>query len=97
MDLDGVFRTIGEFVARRIGEETVLVPVRGAKADLDAVYTLNAVGSLIWQRLDGRTPLGAIVQEVCSAFEIDHATALNDVLAFITDLERAGLVEPVPA
>ena len=38
-------------VARRIGDETVLVPVRRNVGDLESIYTLNGVAAALWDRL----------------------------------------------
>ena len=41
----------GGAVTRRFGAETLLVPVCGGVGDLDSVYTLNAVGTSIWEAI----------------------------------------------
>ena len=45
------------FVTREIAGETIIVPIRSHVADLDSIYTLNEVGTLIWSLVDGKTPL----------------------------------------
>ena len=62
------------FVTRRIAGETILVPVTGHAADLDAIYTLNEVGSFIWHLIDGRRSAQAIAEAVSAEFE-RHARA----------------------
>jgi hypothetical protein len=56
------------------------------------LHTLNAVGTLIWQAADGRTPLGAIVARVVDAFEVDADTAARDAACFVEHLCRRGLL-----
>ena len=46
LSLDAAFRRVGNYATRRVGEETVVVPIRSSAADLDSVYTLNAVGAV---------------------------------------------------
>ncbi len=41
------------FVSRKVGDDIILVPVRAGVANLEAVFTMNAVGSAIWNRIDG--------------------------------------------
>lgn len=61
------------------------------------LHTLNPVGTLIWEAADGRTPLEAIVERVCEAFEVDRATAARDATSFVDLLCRQGLLTVRPA
>jgi hypothetical protein len=45
-------------------DETVIVPVQGHAGDLDSIYTLNEVGSTVWERIDGETGVGQIIDTV---------------------------------
>ncbi len=62
------------------------------------LHTLNPVGTFIWEAADGRTSLGAIVERLCEAFEVDRATAARDATRFVELLCRRGLltVEEAP-
>jgi len=79
------------FVTRRIAGETILVPVTGQVADLDAVYTLNEVGSFIWYLLDGRRSAQAIADAVCAEYDVTADEAARDVDELLTALEARGL------
>jgi hypothetical protein len=76
-------------VARTIAGETILVPVRRRAQEM-GLFTLNGVGTFVWQALDGTHSLGEIAEAVAGAFEVDPARALADLAAFAADLERAG-------
>ena len=94
MDIDTTcFAKKGEFVARVIEGETIIVPVRGQVGDLESIYNLNEVGSLIWERLDGRTTVSQIVEAVSAEFEVTPEQAREDALDFLNGLESAGLIE----
>jgi hypothetical protein len=64
------------------------------------LFTLNGVGTFVWQALDGAHSLGEIAGAVAGAFEVDPVRALADIAAFAADLERAGCAtlrgEPAP-
>lgn len=83
-----------DVVARRIGGETILVPVRAHVAELDSVYTLNEVGSLIWDRLDGHTKPDQIAEAVCKAYNVRPDEATRDLREFLRSLEAEGLIRP---
>jgi len=54
--------------------------------------TLNAVGTVIWESADGRTPVGAIVGRLCDTFDVEPARAERDSAAFIEILCQRGLL-----
>jgi len=56
-------------------------------------HTLNAVGTLIWEAADGRTPLGAIVTRICAEYAVDPDAAVRDARAFVSALCARGLME----
>ena len=57
------------------GEAVVVSP------DDSTLHTLNAVGSLIWEAADGKTPMGAIVARICAEFDVRPAEAERDATA----------------
>jgi hypothetical protein len=80
-------------IARTIAGETILVPVRRRAQEM-GLFTLNAVGTFVWERLDGQRPLAGIASEVAEAFLVDRARAAEDVVAFASELERTGCAVP---
>lgn len=79
-------------VCRRIGGETILVPVSSQVGDLDAVYTLSDVGSTIWTLLRQPVSAGEIVEALCAEYDVTSAVASEDVAAFLNVLLSRKLV-----
>ena len=79
-------------VARRISGETLIVPVRSGVGDMASIYSLNEVGSLIWQALAKPMTPDALTMLVLAEFEVERATAQGHVTAFLEELQSAGLV-----
>ena len=73
--------------AKQVGLELVLVPLKGSVADLSEMFTLNEVGSFIWEKLDENESVESMVDAVVSEFEIDRETATADVTSFLVELE----------
>ena len=92
---ENVYRPATDVVTRKVGDESVIVPVRSHVADLDAVVTLNPIGARIWELLDGRRNVDAIAGAICEEYEVEPETARADVGEFIHSLEEAKLVERV--
>jgi len=87
------FKKHGDLVTRRIAGETIIVTVRSNVADLDCVYTLDEVGTRIWELLDGHHSLSRIAQAIQSDYEVTPEQACDDVVDFVGSLQDAGLVE----
>lgn len=77
-------------------ERVLMQQVEGDSVLLDIdsgeYFTLNPVGSLVWERCDGATSVSTIVSVVCDEFDADPGTVLTDVLALVDALAGAGLV-----
>jgi hypothetical protein len=87
-----IFEKDGNSVTRRIGAETIIVPVRASVADLRAVYTLNESATEIWHHIDGRTTEQQLVDEVCAIYEVTPLEAERDVGGLLETLSSAGLI-----
>ncbi len=92
IDLNSVVSPSPGIIPRKTGDEYVLVPVSNNIADMDSVYTLNETGAFIWERLDGKSNLSEIISCIQSEFNVDAETAKNDLLAFVTEMEKFLIV-----
>lgn len=92
-DLDGaaVFGRAEGVVLREVAGEFLLVPVRKGVASLDVLFALNPVGAEIWRRLDGTTPLDAVLDAVLEKFDVSREAARADLHAFVERLAEASL------
>jgi hypothetical protein len=81
-------------VTRDIVGETIIVPVKSNVGDLDSIYTLNEMGTLIWGLIDGNNSVGQIVDAICGAYDVTHEEAEKDALGFLKSLETGGLIRP---
>ena len=71
---------------RRVGERCVLVALAGDGVDLDGALDLNRVAAFVWDRLDGASPVAAIVDEVVARFEVERGAAEADALELLEAL-----------
>lgn len=90
-----VFRKNEVLSTRKIGDEVILVPIRGKLAQLQQVFSLNPVGAFIWDRLDGIRTLDVLKTSVTETFDVQEATAEADLLSHIRELEGADLIVEV--
>jgi hypothetical protein len=81
-----------DLVTRCVAGETIIVPIRSNVGDLDSIYTLNEIGSMIWQLIDGKNSGSEIAKAVCNAYEVTPQVAEKDTLEFLDSLKEAGLL-----
>lgn len=87
MDLGAVLsRNPGAAFRVYDGQATVVLPDRGE------VKVLNEVGSLVWERIDGKRTVEQILEAVLEDYEIGPEEARRDVLDFISALREHGMV-----
>ncbi len=60
--------------------------------DTKAFRGLNAVGSRVWELIDGRRSVDAIVEVIVREFDVTRERAAGDVQAFVRELLDKGLV-----
>jgi hypothetical protein len=82
-------------VSRVIAGETLVVPIRGSVGDLASIYSLNAVGSTIWQALERPKAIDDLAGLVESEYEVSSAQAQQDVEKFLVEMRAVGLVVPM--
>ncbi|RMF89501.1 MAG: PqqD family protein [Nitrospinota bacterium] len=56
-------------------------------------YTLNRVGSVIWELFTGDRSLAEILSAVCERFSVSTGIARQDLLALVTQLRQEGLLQ----
>lgn len=79
-------------VSRVIAGETLVVPVRGGVGDLASIYSLNELGSFLWQQLNPPKTFNELVNSVVDEYEVSAKTAQNDIRAFLDKIKDAGLI-----
>jgi hypothetical protein len=91
-----IVRKSGRTVTRAIAGETLIVPIAGGVADLEALFTLNPVGARIWALLERPTSEPQLVDTIVREFDVAPAEAAADITSFVGSLRAAGLIENVP-
>src|SRR4051812_42676794 len=80
-------------VARIVGGETLIVPVRAKVGDLASIYSFNGTGTLIWKLLASPRSIAKLAKAIAQDYEVDPAQAESDVANFVNEMKAVGLVE----
>ncbi|MFZ2491259.1 MAG: PqqD family protein [Thermoanaerobaculia bacterium] len=86
------YRPAVDVVCRRIGDESILVPVRHNVGNLDSVFTLSPIAVRIWEMLDGTKTAAEIAEALTGEYDVDRGTALADVNELLGSLLAAELI-----
>jgi len=84
-----------EVVSRNIEGELIIVPIRSGVGDLNSLYTLNPVGSVLWDFMTEGHTVAEMVQRICDEFEVPATQAEQDIEAFLDSLVEEKLVQSV--
>lgn len=75
---------------RAIDDEALVVNPKDS-----LVYPLNAVGTRIWELLDGKKTVSEISSIIYEEFDGDEMTIRNDITDFVESLLKAGLINGI--
>jgi len=78
---------------RQVGDEGGLVVLPG-RAE---VKVLNPVGIAVFALLDGSRDVDTLAATIAGEFEIELAQAREDVIEFLTELQREGMLADAAA
>ncbi|MBU0486936.1 MAG: PqqD family protein [Bacteroidetes bacterium] len=87
-----VYRKNENIVARKSGNEYILVPVSGDIANMEEVYTLNEMGGFIFDLIDGIIDSELIIETVASNFQVDTEIAKKEITEYILELSRNNII-----
>src|SRR5215469_7146272 len=93
--MDDRFIRNQDVVSRQIDGELIIVPVRRGAGDMNSLYTLNPVGSVLWEFMAQEHSLSEMVQRVCEEFDVTAAQAKADIEGFLESLLQEHLVRAV--
>ena len=95
VEADARFIRNREVVSRQIEGELVIVPIRRGVGDLNSLYTLNSVGSILWEFMTESHTVPEMVNRVCDEFEVTSMQAQADIQEFLGSMLEEKLIQPV--
>ncbi len=82
-----------DVVARDIQGEFIIIPVVSGVADSeDEIFSLNETGRVIWERLDGKTPLKQIAKNLSDEYNSPAKEIESDLLGLMQELAKRKMV-----
>lgn len=93
MDEKKAFRKNPDMVARRIDDETILVPIFKTSEDINYIYSLNKSAQAVWAMIDGKRTKGKIKKMVLSKFDTEPEKAEEKLGTLLKDLKKIKAIK----
>ena len=98
MNMDVVYAISDEVVARDIEGHLVIVPLTSNVGDMeDELYSLNETGREIWDRLDGKTSLRDLINQLSEEYEASFQEIEADVFGLMKELLKRKFIVEIPS
>ena len=81
------------FVLRKIGTQSVAVPIGQRTSDIHGVIALSDSGALLWEALEKGAEKEDLINILLDTYEIDKETTVSDLDDFIKGLYEQGAME----
>lgn len=88
-DLSQIYKKDDSLPWRRFGEQAVIV-----NKNPEVVHVANDAGIRVWELLDGKSTLEAIVCQMAREYEASSEQIASDVCELISELENQRLISP---
>ena len=75
-------------LVRRLKDETVFLGTE----EKQEIHTLNAVGTFVWERIDGIATMQEILDSLLRVYDVEKERAATDLAELVDALARKGLV-----
>lgn len=90
-----LYRRNEEFILRRIGGDTLLVPLRQETSDRTRVYLLNELGARLWETFQKPAGAAAAAAELAEEYDAPQGRIAEDAASFAAQMEGIGALIPV--
>ena len=84
-----------DVVARAIGDELILVPIRDRIVTNQCLFTLNATGTVVWDLLRAPCTVDVIARALVHEFAVSLDRARGDARRFLARLLKEGCAHEV--
>ena len=81
-----------EFVLREIAGDYIIIPTGKTVLKFNGLITVNEVGASLWKMLQEEAPMDELVQGILEEYDVDEATAREDIQEFLDTLDKGGVL-----
>lgn len=82
-----------DMILRRIGNDTILVPVGNALKDHNGLFMLTESACFLWQQLPECNSVHELARKLYDEYEVSQEQALADTKEFIDKLAELDIID----
>lgn len=86
-------KKIEKFIVRDIAGDHVMMPIGGTASKFNGLIMANDVAAFIWNHIEKVDSAEEMADLICEEFEVEHEVALNDTVALLAEMKKAGWIE----
>lgn len=83
-----VSKDLSQIIFRTVDDEALIIHLSSG-----SYYSLNAVGTRVWESIDGLRTAGEVAKIIHQEYDSDFATVETEVMSLLADLVQEGLVQ----
>ena len=80
------------FVVRKIGPQTMAVPVGERTTEIHGLVALNETGEFLWKILQDGADKETLVKALIDEYDVDNVSVAKDVDLYIETLTEQGVI-----
>ncbi|MCX5694545.1 MAG: PqqD family protein [Candidatus Omnitrophica bacterium] len=88
-----VLRKNPDMITRVIDDQVILVPIYKTSDEINCIYTLNNVGSTLWELINGKRSVAAIKKQVLKDFDTTAKEVDKEMGKFLKELKEIKAVK----
>ena len=82
-----IFKRNNDFPWQSFTSETIIIDPENNQS-----FELNELGTFIWQKLDGKTPVSEIIDGILKEYETDDEQVIKDLNELIISMIEARII-----
>jgi hypothetical protein len=82
-----------QYVLKEIAGENIVIPTGQEAVSFNGIITLNNSATMLFKRLQEETKQEDLIRLFLETYNVDEATAVNDVNDFIAIMKKHHLLE----
>ena len=93
LNLGLVYKISDNVISKTIENELVIITMNDGISDVDSsIYTLNQTGKAVWDKLDGKSSLKKIINQLASEYKVPEKKIEKDIKELMLDMIEKKLV-----
>lgn len=86
-------KIVNGFEIKEIADNYIAIPTQDNIVDFSSIIMLNETSAFLWLKLEEDLTEEELLSALLAEYDVDEATAKEDIAKFISELKMAGVLE----